>query len=142
VLDDLGTEKIAMLNETIFSQSDNGKNYLVADIAAAFEGQNAKLTNISSLDIHPNADGHALIAETLEPLIEEQTYTYYDKNAAKKYKSEHGDESDEEDDDEESEEGNMKVVYLALGAAVVITAASAITVITVIRKNKKTKPAK
>lgn len=85
MLDDIASEKITKLNEIIFSRSENGDNYLVADVAEAFKGKNAELTNISSLDIHPNAKGHEVIAQTIEPLIEEQTYTYYDKEAEKRH---------------------------------------------------------
>lgn len=129
-LDKLSSEKIARLNETIFEKSDSGENYIVADVAAAFEGRNAELTNISSIDIHPNADGHALIAKTLEPLIEEQTYTYYDHNAVQAYKLEC------EQQRQEENERKMTAVYIAVAAAALIAVLSVISIITTNKKRR------
>jgi lysophospholipase L1-like esterase len=50
------------LNQNIRNHSDE---IYVADIYAAFHGHAWKYTNISNADIHPNAIGHTLIAETI-----------------------------------------------------------------------------
>lgn len=131
-LDELSSEKIAKLNETIFEKSEDGENYIVADVAAAFEGRNAELTNISSIDIHPNADGHALIAKTLEPLIEEQTYTYYDYKAEEAYKLEC------EQRRQEENERKMTAVYIGIAAAVLIAVFSVISIV-ITNKKRRTK---
>ena len=55
--------------------SDGNDRYKVVDVAAAFEGKNKELTNIGDLDIHPNADGHALIFELLDKEITSHTFT-------------------------------------------------------------------
>ncbi len=52
------------LNENIRDQAAAGSVY-AADIYAAFKGHAWTYTNISSADVHPNAAGHAVIAEVL-----------------------------------------------------------------------------
>jgi len=70
--------KINGLNEKILEneKDENGaSNYAVADVFEAFAGQGDTLTNIKKIDIHPNADGHKKIYETLDPIIRETSYT-------------------------------------------------------------------
>ncbi|MBQ6674501.1 MAG: hypothetical protein IJM75_00085 [Ruminococcus sp.] len=70
--------KINGLNEKILEneKDENGaSNYSVADVFEAFAGQGDTLTNIKKIDIHPNADGHKKIYETLDPIIRETSYT-------------------------------------------------------------------
>jgi hypothetical protein len=117
-LDELAQDKIGRLNEIIRADSEDGENYIVADVAAAFEGKAQELTNISDLDIHPNADGHAQIAKVLEPLIEEQEYTYFDENAQQAYL--------EEQNDREKSKKQRAAVFVAGAAAVAVTAAAAV----------------
>lgn len=52
------------LNENIRDQAAAGSIY-AADIYTAFKGHAWTYTNISNADVHPNAAGHAVIAETL-----------------------------------------------------------------------------
>lgn len=70
--------KIGGLNEKILEneKDENGvSNYTVADVFEAFAGHGDTLTNIKKIDIHPNADGHKKIYETLDPIIRETSYT-------------------------------------------------------------------
>lgn len=56
------------LNTKIYAAAGlNGAK--VADIHTAFKGNAAKYTNIASMDVHPNKDGHALIYSKLSELI-------------------------------------------------------------------------
>lgn len=74
----LSKAKISLLNEVITGNTtdENGKQlYRIADIASAFSDKADKLTNISQMDIHPNADGHAVIAEIIDKVVHEQTYS-------------------------------------------------------------------
>lgn len=56
---------ISIINDAIRSSAQkNGVHYI--DIFKAFEDNARKLTNISELDIHPNSNGHRLIADKLK----------------------------------------------------------------------------
>ncbi len=115
-LADLAEEKIDRLNSIIKDEADD-LDYSVADVAKAFEGENVELTNIENMDIHPNADGHARIARTLQPIIEEHTYTYYDPEAAEAAK--------EQKETDGGEKGLSAPAAAAIGCSGAIIAASA-----------------
>lgn len=132
LLDKLGEEKIGKLNETIFSLSENGENYLVADVASSFKGRNQELTNIKDMDIHPNAEGHQLIAKTLEELIEKQTFTYHDDKAEAEYISEQKVKKAEE----EKKSDRRKNIGIAAGAAAAVTACAAVGISIGVHKRK------
>ncbi len=69
VLDVVAREKLAALNSGIAdAAAANGAE--VVDVHAAFKGNALGLTNISKMDIHPNADGHALIYSLLTDKVE------------------------------------------------------------------------
>ena len=71
---DFSAEKIGRLNSIIKSHSSG--SYKVIDVAAKFSGKAEELTNISDLDIHPNAEGHKVIAETVDRAFRETGFTY------------------------------------------------------------------
>ncbi len=78
MIDEIAADAIGKINEIIKNKSagsDGSDRYVVVDVAAAFEGKNKELTNIGDLDIHPNADGHALIFELLDKEITSHTFT-------------------------------------------------------------------
>ncbi len=78
MIDEIAADAIGRINEIIKNKtagSDGNDRYKVVDVAAAFEGKNKELTNIGDLDIHPNADGHALIFELLDKEITSHTFT-------------------------------------------------------------------
>ncbi len=78
MIDEIAADAIGKINEIIKNKaagSDGSDRYKVVDVAAAFEGKNKELTNIGDLDIHPNADGHALIFELLDKEITSHTFT-------------------------------------------------------------------
>lgn len=104
VVNNLSAEKIARLNQIIADNSGGGKNYTVCDVFSALNGMSRTHTNILKYDIHPNADGHKLIAETLGKTIRAETYHYYDYAAEKKYKKTHKKELEERRIREEQEE--------------------------------------
>ncbi len=61
------------LNNKIYELSDNGSNFIVADVYTAFRKSHDSLigaVNGIRFDPHPNKNGHALIAETVQKAIE------------------------------------------------------------------------
>lgn len=75
ILVDFSNEKIGRLNEIIKSSSAEC-GYRVIDVAAEFEGRNKELTRINSFDIHPNEEGHAVIAELVDKSLRSRKYTF------------------------------------------------------------------
>lgn len=72
-------EKIGRVNEQISDHSinnDGTQRYILADVFTEFSGKSKELTNINSFDIHPNAEGHRLIANTVDKAIRTQHYNY------------------------------------------------------------------
>ncbi|MBQ7186599.1 MAG: SGNH/GDSL hydrolase family protein [Ruminococcus sp.] len=69
----IAAEKIGRLNEIIKAHAGS---YTVCDVAPAFAGKAKELTNIARVDIHPNAEGHKLISETLDKSIKAGSYSY------------------------------------------------------------------
>ena len=72
MLDVVAREKLAELNSGIAgAAAQNGAQ--VADVASAFKGNAAELTNITQGDIHPSKAGHAaiysLLCEMTEPSV-------------------------------------------------------------------------
>ena len=93
MIDEIAADAIGKINEIIKNKatgSDGKDRYVVVDVAANFEGKNKELTNIEKLDIHPNADGHALIFELLDKEITSHTFTTWiiDPDASSKAKEE------------------------------------------------------
>ena len=75
----LSKDKIEKLDEIIKVNAvdENGEQrYYVCDIYDTFKNKGLELTNMSKNDIHPNAEGHKLIAQKLDEKIRELTYTY------------------------------------------------------------------
>ncbi|MBO6140688.1 MAG: hypothetical protein J6O40_02745 [Ruminococcus sp.] len=111
--------KITGLNEQILQNAANEKgedNYTVADIYEAFSGHGDTLTNIKKVDIHPNADGHKKIYETLDKLIRQTSYTV----EVEKPKAEPA--QAEPEDDNDSEGTSAKTLLLIGGGAVLVGA--------------------
>ena len=113
-ISDLSEDKIGDLNRIIVTTSDNGSRYRIVDVAAQFKGRAEELTNIKSYDIHPNADGHALIAKTVREVIEKETFTYYDDEAAMQYQIEQQQLTQLE---KERRERRKKIITAASGGA-------------------------
>lgn len=61
------------ISKTIIDNSSD--NVVVADVASAFKGKTLVYTNMTKMDIHPNAKGHELIAELVYDAINNITYT-------------------------------------------------------------------
>lgn len=79
VFQSMSKEKITKLNKIITDNAtdENGKErYLVADVYSEFSGHGTEFTNITKYDIHPNKDGHTLIASCIDKVIRTKTYTY------------------------------------------------------------------
>lgn len=68
---DVSEKTVSMLNDIIkkSAEKNSGKLFIV-DVEKAFKGKSAKLTNIMSMDIHPNKKGHSVIAELIENEME------------------------------------------------------------------------
>lgn len=71
---DFSNEKIGRFNSIIKDNSVTG--YTVIDVAADFKGKAGALTNISNFDIHPNAEGHKLIAEEVDQAFRAAGFSY------------------------------------------------------------------
>ena len=71
---DFSSEKLGRFNEIISTNSSKG--YKVIDVASDFKGKAGTLTNISDLDIHPNAAGHEVIAEDVDAALRATGFTY------------------------------------------------------------------
>lgn len=72
MMDVAAREKLGELNAEIFDEAkEHGLD--VADVHSAFEGHALDYTNIASMDIHPNKDGHSVIYSLLSDLTAEQT---------------------------------------------------------------------
>lgn len=63
MLVDFSEEKIGRYNEIV---KNNAVDYRVIDVAAEFAGRCGELTRIKQADIHPNEEGHRLIAEIVD----------------------------------------------------------------------------
>lgn len=73
ILVDFSEEKINKYNEIV---RNNAQNYTVIDVASEFEGKCGELTRIKTLDIHPNEEGHKLIAEIIDKSFRNTGFTY------------------------------------------------------------------
>ena len=78
-LENMAEEKIAVLNQYIKdnASTDTKENYIVADVAPLFIGKAEELTNISDFDIHPNIEGHRVIADCVDKTLRTQKYTCF-----------------------------------------------------------------
>ncbi|MBR1591967.1 MAG: SGNH/GDSL hydrolase family protein [Ruminococcus sp.] len=74
IITDFTGEKIAAFNDIISSHADS---YSVIDIYLHFKGKSAELTNMPDFDIHPNAEGHKLIADIVDTELRKSEFTYY-----------------------------------------------------------------
>ena len=63
ILVDFSEEKIGRYNEIV---RNNANDYKIIDVAEEFDGRCDVLTRIKQLDIHPNEEGHRLIAEMVD----------------------------------------------------------------------------
>ena len=125
--------KINTLNEEILANAKDAQGnerYETADVFAAFAGQGDKLTNINKMDIHPNADGHKLIYETLDSVIRQKTFMIkVEKPKAVEASAQAA--SDDDNSESSSDKGGFNKLY------VIIPAAAAVCVIAVIALKKK-----
>jgi len=74
VIADFTDEKLEKFNNIIKDNTSFG--YTVIDVASEFKGKNSVLTNIKDFDIHPNAQGHKVIADTVDRSFSETGFTY------------------------------------------------------------------
>lgn len=58
------------------AEKDGKHHYTVIDVGSRFEGQNGDLTNMADYDIHPNAEGHKVIAEMVDTELRKGDYSY------------------------------------------------------------------
>lgn len=72
-------KQIDKLNDVIKgnAKTSKGEQYTVCDVAKSFEDKGAEYTNITHMDIHPNAEGHRVISKCLDKTIRSKTYTVY-----------------------------------------------------------------
>ncbi len=132
-INSMSEEKIGRLNEIITECSEDGNAYVVVDVAEQFKGRSKELTNIEDMDIHPNALGHAVMADVLHDAIEEYSYSYYDAEAAMQYELDQEAERQKEREDKEKRTRTL-VICSGAGAAVLL---SAVTFAAVRRKKSR-----
>lgn len=72
ILVDFSVEKIDRYNEIV---KNNANDYKVIDVAEEFNGKCDELTRIKQLDIHPNEEGHRLIAEMVDKSFRETGFS-------------------------------------------------------------------
>ena len=74
---DFCDKKIKLLNEAIYDASiyNDERIYSVIDVVPPFEGKYGEYTNIKKYDIHPNDEGHKLLAEEIDSVLREKTYS-------------------------------------------------------------------
>lgn len=80
---DFSGEKIGKFNQIIRDNSDG--RYTVVDVALDFKGRAAELTNIKNFDIHPNADGHRVIAENIDAAFRKTGFSYTAEEYGEEY---------------------------------------------------------
>lgn len=73
MLIDFSTEKIGRFNDII---RNNASDYTVIEVAEKFDGRGEELTRINSLDIHPNEEGHKVIADIVDDSFRATGFTY------------------------------------------------------------------
>lgn len=78
VLVDYADGKIDDFNDIVKdnAEKDGEVQYTVIDVGNQFEGRNSQLTNMADYDIHPNADGHKVIADTVDRELRKGSYSY------------------------------------------------------------------
>lgn len=78
IITDYTSKKVNEFNRIVNGNSgrEGVHRYSVIAISSAFEGRCGELTNIPDFDIHPNAAGHAVIAEKVNAGITQHIYTY------------------------------------------------------------------
>lgn len=77
LLTDVFVSRIEEVNRIININSksdDNIQRYSVADVYTSFSGKSAELTNISQIDIHPNAKGHEKIRDCIDSIVCKKTF--------------------------------------------------------------------
>lgn len=72
ILVDFSEEKIDRYNEIV---RNNAVDYKVIDVAENFNGKCDELTRIRQLDIHPNEEGHRLIADIVDKSFRETGFS-------------------------------------------------------------------
>lgn len=71
------SHKIKALNSSIETHKNDAEaEYIVADVYSEFYGKGNELTRINSMDIHPNQQGHKVIAQCVDKTIGTKKYTY------------------------------------------------------------------
>lgn len=74
VVTEFSKEKIGRFNDILRENAEG--NYTIIDVAAKFENKCESLTRIGELDIHPNEEGHQVIAETVDAAFRATGFTY------------------------------------------------------------------
>ncbi len=81
-------KEVEKLNFAIFRNA--GTRYKVVDIQSEFKGREGELTMISKLDIHPNEQGHMIIAQALDNSFRSTGFTYITEEQGPKHLSSDG----------------------------------------------------
>lgn len=132
--------KITSLNEKIAGNANDeqgNERYEIADVFTAFSGQGDKLTNINKIDIHPNADGHKKIYETIDAVIKQKNFTIKVEKPKEDAKAAQADVSDESKDNTSGNDSYKIILIAALGVAAVSSGVAAVAVHKAASKKKE-----
>ena len=117
---DITGSRVAEFNSIVEenAEKDGTHRYTVVDVAKDLEGKSGELTNISKYDVHPNQEGHKVIAEAVDAAIHSHTYTYT-------YQEEVTDTG-----------AVITLIWICVAAAILIIAAAVLIVVKVKRKKE------
>ncbi len=89
ILVDFADEKIGRLNKIIADNASYGQKeyYKVIDVAPEFVGKCGDVTTIKQYDIHPNAEGHEIIARTVDNALRKNKFYYTTTETVKDQKA-------------------------------------------------------
>ena len=74
---DFSSEKISDFNSVVRENAAAGlSDYRIADVFEKFTNRSADLTNMADFDIHPNAEGHKVIASVVDSAFRDTGFTY------------------------------------------------------------------
>lgn len=120
------SDKIKTLNSYIeLHKNDADSQYIVADVYSQFYGKGNELTRIKSMDIHPNQQGHDVIAQCVDKTIRTERYTYITEKTKEAVQS--------SSIGQNNSDKSTIICFIAIGIVVII--AFVITIIK--RKNTK-----
>lgn len=132
--------KIDTLNEKINNNAKDEQGnvrYEIADVFTAFSGQGDKLTNIAKIDIHPNADGHKKIYETINGVIRQKSFTIKVEKPKAEAVQADADKTESSTGSKDKQDDDYKIIVIATIAVASLAAGVSAVTIAATRKKQK-----